>query len=246
MRSINRIGRQGWQRARRNDLALPEILHVLWGWRRLISIIVLSLLIVGLTFALLRERAYTAEAIVLVEPQQEVPAEDMEPFLRDVTGAVTSSEDFIVDVRRKAGWKGTPEEFARRLDVQSLVTSDGTPTIRVRFESVDAEEAARTANAYAALFTERVDLLNDRQLAGGALAADARVASKASLPDRPSGAGPLFYVAGAIVAGMLIGGGMALLLENRARSWRDARDAELTLRAPVLGVIPEYPSAEEV
>ena len=36
-----------------------------------------------------------------------------------------------------------------------------------------------------------------------------------------------------------------MLLEGRARSWRDARDAELTLRAPVLGVIPDYSSLGE-
>jgi capsular polysaccharide biosynthesis protein len=45
--------------------------------------------------------------------------------------------------------------------------------------------------------------------------------------------------------GLLIGGAGALLLEGRARSWRDARDAELTLRAPVLGVIPDYSHIEE-
>jgi hypothetical protein len=42
-----------------------------------------------------------------------------------------------------------------------------------------------------------------------------------------------------------VGGGGALLLESRARSWRGARDAELTLRAPVLGVIPDYSSVGE-
>jgi capsular polysaccharide biosynthesis protein len=45
--------------------------------------------------------------------------------------------------------------------------------------------------------------------------------------------------------GLLVGGAVALLREGRARSWRDAHDAELTLRAPVLGVIPDYSSIEE-
>jgi capsular polysaccharide biosynthesis protein len=44
---------------------------------------------------------------------------------------------------------------------------------------------------------------------------------------------------------VLAGGAGALLLEGRTRSWRDARDAELTLRAPVLGVIPDYSSVGE-
>ncbi len=32
------------------------------------------------------------------------------------------------------------------------------------------------------------------------------------------------------------------MLESRARRWRGSKDAELTLRAPVLGVIPYYPA----
>lgn len=212
----------------------------------MLLVTILLLVVVGLVFGLLRERAYTAKAVVVIEPRQEILAEDVEPFLRDVEGAVTSSEGFIADVRREAGWTGEPGEFVSRLDVQSLVAEAGTPTLRVQFEGEGAEEAARAANAYAVLFARRVDLLNDRQLAGGALAANARVAQKASPSASLPSAGPLIYAAGAVGVGILIGGGLALLLESRARGWRDARDVELTLRAPVLGVIPEYSSAEEV
>ena len=43
--------------------------------------------------------------------------------------------------------------------------------------------------------------------------------------------------------GLLLGGVGALVLESRARRWRGcSKDAELTLRAPVLGVIPYYPT----
>jgi hypothetical protein len=40
--------------------------------------------------------------------------------------------------------------------------------------------------------------------------------------------------------GLLVGGIGALFLEGRARRWSGSRDAELTLRAPVLGVIPDF------
>lgn len=245
MKSINRTRLRGWQKARRNDLALPEVLHVLWEWRRLVFTVVLVLMIVGLVFGLLREREYTAEAIVIVEPKQETPVEDTEPFLRDVQGAVASSENFIAEVRQQARWRGEPDEFARRLDVQSSAGSSESPMLQVRFEGEDAEGAVRAANAYATLFVKRVELFNDRRLAGGSLAAEARVAREASAPESRPSPGPLAYAAGAIAIGVLIGGGLALLLESRTHSWRDARDAELTLRAPVLGVIPEYSSVEE-
>ena len=53
---------------------------------------------------------------------------------------------------------------------------------------------------------------------------------------------PLIYAAVAAVAGLLIGGAAALVLEGRASGWRGVRDAELTLRVPVLGAIPDYSS----
>ena len=53
---------------------------------------------------------------------------------------------------------------------------------------------------------------------------------------------PLIYAAIAAGAGLLIGGAAALILEGRASGWRGVRDAELTLRVPVLGSIPDYSS----
>ena len=51
---------------------------------------------------------------------------------------------------------------------------------------------------------------------------------------------PLIYAAIAAGAGLLLGGAAALILEGRASGWRDVRDAELTLKVPVLGTIPDY------
>jgi capsular polysaccharide biosynthesis protein len=51
---------------------------------------------------------------------------------------------------------------------------------------------------------------------------------------------PLIYAAMAAGAGLLLGGAVALILEGRARGWRDVRDAELTLKVAVLGSIPDY------
>jgi capsular polysaccharide biosynthesis protein len=90
------------------------------------------------------------------------------------------------------------------------------------------------------LFVERVDDLGDKPLADGIPVAEASVEQKAV----PGGSSlrPLIYAAIAAGAGLLLGGAAALLLEGRASGWRGVRDAELTLRAPVLGSIPDYSS----
>ena len=115
----------------------------------------------------------------------------------------------------------------------------------MRFSSKDPAEARRIANEYAKVLAERAEELNRRGPVGGTLAAEAEVARTAASPQ--SGAvSPLFYVGAAGFVGLLLGGGIALVLESGTRTWRGARDAELTLRAPVLGVIPDYASGEEV
>lgn len=63
-------------------------------------------------------------------------------------------------------------------------------------------------------------------------------------PPQGRGARPLIYAAVAAGAGLLIGGVTALALEGRAGGWRGVRDAEMTLKAPVLGAIPDYSPAE--
>jgi capsular polysaccharide biosynthesis protein len=240
---VRSTSRRGWQRERRDDLPLSEILHVVWGRRFLVVGIVLSLVLLVLLFGLFREPVYTAEAAVSVEPRERLINDDERvAFMEEVQSAVVTQE-WLRGVMRRAGWEADVKEFRERLDFETVAQGDETG-LRVRFSDSGPEQAARAANAYAELFVARVEKLNDDRLAGGALAADA-VVERRAVPPEGSILRLLLYAAAAVAAGVLAGGAGALLLEGRARSWRDARDAELTLRAPVLGVIPDYSSVGE-
>lgn len=204
---------------------------------------VLVLVLASAVFGLREQRFYTAEATVSFQPREGSRAgEDPEAFVEGVLGAVTA-RGFLRDVMREADWADGPEKFGERLDVERYDGANGASGLRVRFSGANAVEATRSANAYADVFVARVEQLNDRRLAGGTLAADASVEEYAS-PEGWASPRPFVLAAAAIVAGVIVGGAAALLLESRARSWRNARDAELTLRAPVLGVIPDYSSEE--
>jgi capsular polysaccharide biosynthesis protein len=239
---VRSISRRGWQRERRDDLPLSEILHILWGRRLLVVGIVLLLVLLALLFGLSREPVYTAEAVVSIEPRERlVNDQEKEAFVEEVRGTVVATDGFIQEVMRRARWETASREFKDRLDFETMAQGDETGML-VRFSASDPGQAARAANAYAELFVERVERLNEDRLAGGTLAADAVVEHRA-VP--PSSLRLLLYAAAAVAAGVLAGGAGELLLEGRARSWRGARDAELTLRAPVLGVIPDYSSVGE-
>ncbi len=237
------INGRGWQREQRDELSLSEVLYVLWERRWLVAGAVLVLTLATALFIVFHEPVYTAEATVIVQPREKLSgSEESAAFMEEMS--VVATDELLRNVRREAGWNGAAEEFEERLDPQPFPTGEGGYRLRVRFSGSGPEQAARAANAYATLFVQRVERLNDERIAGGALPADASVERRAVPPAEWPKLRSLLYAVGAIGTGVFLGGAAALLLEGRTRSWRDARDAELTLRAPVLGVIPDYSSVE--
>ena len=143
---------------------------------------------------------------------------------------------------RRVGWMSGSQEFNERLDLENDYSAG---EILVSFSAKDAGEARRVAGAYAEVFVESTEKLNRQGLVGGTLAAEVEVAREAKLLRRRVST-PLLYGVTAGFAGLLLGSGVAFALESGTRRWRGARDAELTLRAPVLGVIPNYAPEEKV
>jgi uncharacterized protein involved in exopolysaccharide biosynthesis len=227
----------GWRDGSRDDPSLSEILYVLQRRRLLIVGAVLVLAGITLLSGLFREPVYTAEARVSVVPQGKLEGEEARlSFLEDVRSAVVTQE-MLSEVRRRAGWEAGKKAFSERLD-PTFVSRNGESGLQVRFSGNGPEQAARAANAYAELFVAGAEDLGDRSLEEGVPVAKASVEQKAV----PGGYSPrpLIYAAIAAGAGLLLGGAVALILEGKASGWRDVRDAELTLRAPVLGTIPDY------
>ncbi|HKH10977.1 MAG TPA: hypothetical protein VKA73_07515 [Rubrobacter sp.] len=236
--------RGDWQDGRRDAASLAEVLHVLKGRRLLVVGASLVLAGVALLFGIFREPAYTAEAVVGFAPQQAPDDENArQAFAQEVFSAITSPASFSEGVRAEAGWRGTPEEFGDRLDPKVAVLVDGDMEMRVAFSGREPEGAARVANAYAEAFALEAGRLGEGQLSGGTGIADARVLRRA-VASGGSGPPAVLYAAVAAGVGLLLGGGAALSLEGRTGGWRDVRDAEVTLKAPVLGAIPDYSPAE--
>ena len=251
MRSIERPGgrppgRRPWREGRR-ETTPAEVLHVLKGRRLLVVGAVLVLGGVALLFGLLREPSYTAEAVAGFTTRETPDDENArEALAGEVFSRVTTPAGFSEAVRDEAGWDGNPAAFRDRLvGAGASVSGEGEMVVRVTFSGRTPEEAARVANAYAALFAREAGRLDGEELSGGASVADAWVARRA-VPSDDTGPGALVYAAVAAGVGLLVGGGVALLLEGRAGGWRGVRDAEVTLRAPVLGAIPDYSRAEPV
>jgi capsular polysaccharide biosynthesis protein len=229
---------RGWRDEARDDPSLSEILYVLQRRRLLIVGAVLVLAGITLLFNLFREPVFTAEARVSVVPQGKLEGEEARlAFLEDVRGAVVTQE-MLGEVRRRAGWEAGKKAFSEGLDPTTFVSRNGGLGLQIRFSGNEPGQAARAANAYAESFVAGAEDLGDRPLAEGVPVAEASVEQRAVAGGYSPR--PLIYAAIAAGAGLLLGGAFALILEGRTSGWRDVRDAELTLRAPVLGTIPDY------
>ncbi len=227
---------RGWQRGQRDDLTLSEAGHVLWERRAVVVGCMILFLAVALLYGLSRESVYEAEATLSVRLDEEGIgiAENFEEILLGLrnSGAMSGLPE---EAAQRAGWEGGTLDFDQRLQWERVSNDQ----VAVRFSAPRPEAAARAANAYAEVFVERIGELKGR-LAGGTVAVHAEVEEAAELPEQRSELGVLVVVIAAGCGGLLAGGIGALVLESRARRWRGSRDAELTLRAPVLGVIPDY------
>jgi capsular polysaccharide biosynthesis protein len=229
--------RRGWQREQRDDLTLSEARHILWERRILVAGCTFLFLAVALLYAFSKEPVYAAEATLSVRSEEGIaPAgspNEVFSRLRDSTVTDGLSEE----AARRAGWESTQTDFNERLYWEPANNEE----VKVGFSARRPEEAARAANAYAEVFVERVTEFEGR-LAGGSVAVDAGVEKAAEPPESRSDWRVFLALVAAGCGGLLVGGIGAIFLEGRARRWSGSRDAELTLRAPVLGVIPVFSS----
>jgi len=201
------------------------------------------MLVVGCTFfflaltlfySLWKEPVYTAEATLSLRSEEGIGSagslDQVSSSLQDSAGP-----GLVEEAADRAGWEKGQGDFNRRLDPERVNDEE----IKVRFSAPTPEEAARGANAYAEVFVERVGELKGR-LAGGTVAVNAEVEKAAEPPESRSDWKIFLAVIAAGIGGFLVGGVGALFLEGRAHQWSGSKDAERTLRAPVLGVIPDY------
>lgn len=250
---------EGWRWEQRDDVTLFELLNALWARRLLVGGIALTLGTSVTLLALFWGPSYVAEAALSVSatdaglgPEEPVPGGET-PI---VQSGVSQRSEVLIDrvaeevpraklsqeTMQRVAWSTEKREFNERL---KLKNDPRAGEILVRFSSEEAKEARGVANEYAEVFVETTEELNRRGLVGGTLAVEVEVVREAELL-RGKTTTSLLYGVAAGFGGLLLAGGVAFALESRTRKWRGARDVELTLRAPVLGVIPDFAQEEKV
>lgn len=126
----------------------------------------------------------------------------------------------------------TTEEFQEHLTVEQIRE---TQFVQVSYEDSSPERAQLVANSIGDVFSEQVS-----EVSPSASAITATVWERAVLPDRPVSPDPVRNSLLALVLGVILGVGLALLLEYLDDSWRSPEEAEQISGVPTFGVIPEF------
>jgi capsular polysaccharide biosynthesis protein len=139
------------------------------------------------------------------------------------------------------------EETIRRVDPNMStgqllggLSSDpvsGTQFVAVRYRDTDPERARLVANTVAEVFSERIHKMNKIDATTGAVSAT--VWERASEP-APTGPNTKRDALVGLLAGAILGIGLAFLLEYRDGSWRSPEEAEQITGLPTFGVVPRF------
>lgn len=184
------------------ETSLSDILDTIRRRWRLIAVVTLSLVLGATLYAALQPAQYEASAIVAVVPRQEGSADDVRVAAPRYSSYITAA----ATIARVAGRLGEdPAKLQQRVNA-TIVPDTGNITVTVRHTVPRRAQAA--ANTLAAQLRRASE--GDRRLSVLSVA-------PAVLPTSPAGPSRLLVVAAALVVGLLLGTGVASLVEAAQR-----------------------------
>lgn len=155
--------------------------------------------------------------------------------LQDVTltmAEAVNSRSVAEGVVERLNLPMTPGDVLDNISAEQVST---TQFIEVSYTDTDPERAERVANAIGAEFSDKVS-----QVATGTNNVTAAVWDSAVAPDDPASPNPLRDGVLAFVVGLMLGIGLAFLIDYLDESWQSVEEVELVAGAPTFGVIPEF------
>ena len=151
---------------------------------------------------------------------------------------VATSRSAAAEVVDELDLRESPSALQRRLSAEPVPE---TLLMTISADAGDAEAARRIADATAAVF---VDMVADLE-GGKAGAIEPRIIDSAQTPTRPVSPRPRRDLTVGAVLGLLVGAGLAALLESLDRTVRTPSEAAALAKAPILAVVPKRKDAED-
>jgi protein tyrosine kinase modulator len=216
-------------------LSLADLFGVIRRRLWIILLVVGVLTGAAVAFSLAQTPMYEASIRILVGLERgttEVPVGvyDLQQLTQTMTEGVNSRPVAEATIQQ-LGLRITQEEFLANLSVEQI---PNTQFIQVSYTDPSPERAKRVANATGKVFAEQVS-----EVSPSASAITATVWERAVVPHTPVSPNPLRNGLLALMLGLMLGVGLAFLLEYLDDSWRSPEEVEQISGVPTFGVIPE-------
>ena len=202
-------------------------------WVVLLAIVLIEALAVS--SSLLQEPRYEASIQILVGQRSDVNPTfalsvlDLQQLTLTMAQTV-NTRPVAEAATRRLNLSMTPETLLDNLDSEAL---EETQLIRVTYRDSDPQRAERVVNAIGEAFSEQVSNVNL-----SANAVTATVWERATVPEEPISPNPVLRTFFGLLIGVILGVGLAFVLEILDDSWRSPEEAEQISGVLTLGVIP--------
>ncbi len=217
-------------------LTLGEFLSMVWRrlWVVLLAIVLCVSSAVGLSLA--QTPKYEASITILVGQKEGGPtslAAEV-PGLQQLTQTLTelvSSRPVAEAAIRQLDLRMSSEDMLANLNAQQV---SSTQSIEVSYRDPDPERAANIANAVGDAFSDQISGVSPTT------GITATVWERAVIPEDPVSPDPIRNALLALVGGLIVGLGLAFLLEYFDDSWSSPEELEWISGVPTFGVIREF------
>jgi capsular exopolysaccharide synthesis family protein len=218
-------------------VSLRDILLVIRRRLWVISVVAVVLAGAAVGFSMAQTPVYEASIKILVGQERGITqdpnyAYGLQQLTQTMVGGV-SSRPVAKAVIRQENLQMTTEEFLG--EHLSAEQEPNTQWIQVHYTDSSPERAQRVANAVGDVFSKQIS-----EVSPNANAITATVWERAVVPDAPVTPNPVRNGLLALALGLIIGVGLAFLLEYVDDSWNSPEEMERVSGAPTFGIIPEF------
>jgi capsular polysaccharide biosynthesis protein len=212
--------------------------------RRRLSVILLTMIVcvaAAVAISLQQTPLYEASIKILVGQDRGIlqdPSQAYNIQLLTVTlGEAVDTRPVAQGVIQRLNLKETsPEAVMGGIDGEVIPE---TQFIKVTFTDPDPQQAQRIVNAIGDEFSEQISMVSP-----AVSAITATVWERAAVPESPKSPNPVRNGLIAAVLGILLGVGLAVLLEFMDDSWQSPEEVEHVSGVPNLGVIPGFANSK--